>query len=270
MNIDPAREKQIREFLLGRLPVRQSEEIEEQLLESDELEELVRLVEDDIIDQYVDRDLDRRDRLAAEKYFLQPPTRRKKLAFANMLRERLRPKPVTQASVYPRLSLLFAGTSAAWILAGLLSMVSVGSVFYIVSLRRDNQMLKETLRAQTELATKIPPPFPAKQRVDFAVADYKSASASDAIEISKTIGLIEGHIPLFDGTSPAKSYTVKIQNKEGKQIVFEPALEPYIKGDGSELIVNIDPKLMSPGTWTALVTPNRKGASTDKFDCTIR
>jgi len=53
-------------------------------------------------------------------------------------------------------------------------------------------------------------------------------------------------------------------------IVSEPAWKPHTERGGSELIVNIDPKEMPSGTYTAFVTPNRKGATTDKTYCTIR
>src|SRR6267378_7977943 len=144
MNIDPATEKQIREFLLGRLPPPQSEELEERLLASDELEELVSLVEDEIIDQYVDGPINRADRLAVENHFLRPPARQSKLAFARMLRDRLRPpKPIPPGPAYAPLPMLFAGVSTTWVLAGMLSMVSVGSGVYITTLRKERQSLTE-------------------------------------------------------------------------------------------------------------------------------
>lgn len=274
MKIDPAGEKQIREFLLGRLPQRQAEELEEKLLVDDELEELVHLVEDEIIDQYVDGDLDPRDRGDTDNHFLLPPARRKKLALAKILRERLRPKPLPPDPGFLRLPLLFAGTSAAWLLVGLLSMVSVGSGFYIVGLRKDRETQAQKLREQTELAANHNNSSPQKrlstQIINFEAGDFKSAGPGETVEISENTGLIEAHIPLFDGPSPVNSYAVKIQNEEGKQIASESNLKPNSGGGGSELIINIDPKVMTSGTWIALVTPNRIGAPTDKFYCPIR
>src|SRR6267142_2007080 len=153
MKIDPATEKQIREFLLDRLPPQQCEELEEQLLANDELEDLVRLVEDEIIDQYVDGPLNHRDRKAIEDHFLLPPARQSKLAFAQMLRIRLRPKPIALDHGYGRLPVLFAGTSAAWILAGAISMISVGSGVYVAVVRKDNQAQTKKLQAPPVLAS---------------------------------------------------------------------------------------------------------------------
>jgi len=275
MNIDPATEKQIREFLLGRLPPPQSEELEQRLLASDELEDLVSLVEDEIIDQYVDGPIKRADRLAVDNHFLLPPARQSKLAFARMLRERLRPpKPIPPGPAYVPLPMLLASASTTWILAGLLSVVSVGSGVYITTLRKERQSLTEQLQiVQREVEANRNQAHSGQllaQDVRFAVGGFKSASPSEAVEISETTGVIKAHIPLFDGPSLAQSYTVRIQNEEGKQIVSYPAWKPHTKGGGSELIVDIDPKEMPPGTYTAFVTPNRKGASTDKTYCTIR
>ncbi len=274
MNIDPATEKQIREFLLGRLPPPQSEELEERLLASDELEDLVSLVEDEIIDQYVDGPIKRADRLAVDNHFLLPPARQSKLAFARMLRERLRPpKPIPPGPAYVPLPMLLAGASTTWILAGLLSVVSVGSGVYITTLRKERQSLTEQLQiVQREVEANRNQAHSGQllaQDVRFAVGGFKSASPSETVEISETTGVIKAHIPLFDGPSPAQSYTVRIQNEEGKQIVSGPALI-HTQGGGSELIVDIDPKEMPSGTYTAFETPNRKGAPTDKTYCTIR
>ena len=275
MNIDPAGEKQIREFLLGRLPEKDAEALEEQFLASDEMEELARLVEDEIIDQYVDGPLNRRDRRDIENHFLLPPARQKKLDFARMLRSRLRPPTPPQPNPgFLRLPLLFAGTAAAWILGGLLTMVSVGSGLYIAGVLKGPKAGTQQPRPQPNLAgnnNPAPPrPLLAKQEIDFAVGGIKSANPGEAVEISENTGMIEAHIPLFEAPSPTRSYAVKIQSEEGTQIISQDGLKPHSAHGGSELRIDIDPKLMPSGTWIALVTSSRKGAVTQKFYCTIK
>ena len=76
----------IRRYLLGALREPELDAIEQKLLSSEELSQTAGLVEDEIIEQYLDGDLDERDKRAVEGHFLRPPAHRKKLRFARMLR----------------------------------------------------------------------------------------------------------------------------------------------------------------------------------------
>jgi hypothetical protein len=78
----------IRQYLLGSLREPELTEIEEKLLSSDELSETAGVIEDEIIEQYLDGDLGERDKKAVETHFLRPPAHREKLRFARLLRRR--------------------------------------------------------------------------------------------------------------------------------------------------------------------------------------
>lgn len=80
----------IRQYLLGRLD--HHEELENSLSEAilfqKEISEIADLIEDEIIEQYLDGTLDAADRNDVENYFLRPAERREKLQFARLLRDR--------------------------------------------------------------------------------------------------------------------------------------------------------------------------------------
>jgi hypothetical protein len=88
MNNDLPDRGLVREYLLGRLD--NKKELEEQLSHdicvNDELSEMVESVEDDIIEDVLDRTLDPADRNAVSGYFLRSPERKEKLRFARLLR----------------------------------------------------------------------------------------------------------------------------------------------------------------------------------------
>jgi anti-sigma factor RsiW len=88
MDQDIAKEETIRQYLLGTLSEPELSEIEEELFFDEELSRTADLIEDEIIEQYLDEELDARTRKAVETHFLRPPAHRQKLDFARLLRRR--------------------------------------------------------------------------------------------------------------------------------------------------------------------------------------
>lgn len=80
----------IRQYLLGRLDSQSDLEtrLSELMLFNDELWEIVDSIEDEIIEDYLDRAVSVSDQAAIEEYFLRPAERREKLQFARLLRSR--------------------------------------------------------------------------------------------------------------------------------------------------------------------------------------
>src|SRR5215470_12538391 len=79
----------IRQYLLGQLRERQQleESLSEEMLFNDELSEIVDSVEDEMIEEYLDGSMNVLDKRSFEHFFLRPQERRKKLEFAQLLRE---------------------------------------------------------------------------------------------------------------------------------------------------------------------------------------
>ena len=104
MKNDFPSENTIRQYLLGRLDHQEEFEssLSEQMLFNEELSEIVDSIEDEIIEDYLDGNLSREDRRAADTYFLRPRQRQEKLHLARLLRQHFEAK---QALV-KRLSLM--------------------------------------------------------------------------------------------------------------------------------------------------------------------
>lgn len=79
-------EGRLRRYLLGELNEKEQQVLEEQLMTHDELIDLVSVVEDDLVEDYLDDALAVEERARFEGFFLSTPDRRRKLSFAMTLR----------------------------------------------------------------------------------------------------------------------------------------------------------------------------------------
>jgi hypothetical protein len=77
----------LRNFLLGWLPQEQSQLIEERLLTDDAFFEELLIAEDDLVDQYLARDLSPDELRNFENHFLLTPERQQKVSFARNLKK---------------------------------------------------------------------------------------------------------------------------------------------------------------------------------------
>jgi hypothetical protein len=233
-------------------------------------------VEDEIIDQYLDGPMDSNDRKADEAHILQPPERQSKLRFARSLRSCLQPAPVPTPAPSPGwLSVLFASAPAAWALASVLAIVTVGAGVQISRLKRDEKSLQANIQvAQSDLARERDRIATLQSQAPVVVLNFemvllKSPAQEQRIDITSKTKWIEAHIPLIGETSG--SYSVAIQNTAGQEVWVVRGLKPNQspKG-GSDLALTIPPNLMPPGNYTATVTARQAGARPQKYYCSVR
>src|SRR5947209_20332437 len=92
---------QIREYLLGNVPEDDCKEIEVKLLTDAEFAKAVELVEDDIIEDYLEGNLSPSEKQKVESHFLRPPERKRKLWFVRLLRSHAAPGPPVRRRWFP-------------------------------------------------------------------------------------------------------------------------------------------------------------------------
>ncbi len=85
MNIDANDEILIRRYLLGLISEAELENVESRVMTDDGFFQQINLVEDELIDEYLDGDLSSKDCRAFEDIFLRAPERQNKLRFARAL-----------------------------------------------------------------------------------------------------------------------------------------------------------------------------------------
>ncbi len=92
--IQESDESIIRKHLLGNLTEEERSHAEERLFADDDYFELLTVIEDELMDEYISGDLTDEDRKRFKSYFLSTPERRDKLRFAQTLKEYVsRPTP---------------------------------------------------------------------------------------------------------------------------------------------------------------------------------
>jgi anti-sigma factor RsiW len=94
MNGSLSTEHAIRQYLLGKLNDQDTLEdsLSLQILADDELSDIADVIEDEIIEDYLDGTLSATDKKAVEEYFLTPVERKEKLRLAKLLRDHLASK----------------------------------------------------------------------------------------------------------------------------------------------------------------------------------
>jgi hypothetical protein len=92
--------QQIREYLLGRLPLDQQPGLEERLLVDSEFYEELLIAEDELVDQYVRGELPSNDRASFESHFITSPGRPEKVRFARTLRKYVSGEAPTRAQEF--------------------------------------------------------------------------------------------------------------------------------------------------------------------------
>jgi hypothetical protein len=83
LNLNTEQETQLKNYLLGRLPEAELEAIDERLVTEGDFYEEVLIAEDELIDQYLNNELDHSERDSFEEFFLLAPERRAKLQFSD-------------------------------------------------------------------------------------------------------------------------------------------------------------------------------------------
>lgn len=146
-------ETMVRRYLLGQLDASPelADKLHDRMLSDDGLSEMVGVIEDEIIENYLDGTLNPADRKAVEEHFLRPAERREKLRLARRLEQHLAGQSgrgEAEANV-PAVRWWSKFRTYAEIAAGLI--VIIGGLSYISGLRHGFQ--SEIGRTQRELAS---------------------------------------------------------------------------------------------------------------------
>ena len=171
MTPTPDVQARLRQYLLGRLKDDAREEIEKHLLANDEIYQELLIVEDEIVDEYLEGKLEERDRLAFETHFLATPDRQEKFRFGRAFKRHVAARsdiaaaetsPRTKLSPIPtprRLSRFFPSSALA-IAAAVVLLIAVGFGIWRVFIHQSPvdqglQALSAAYRDQRPLEARI-------------------------------------------------------------------------------------------------------------------
>ncbi|HEV3041659.1 MAG TPA: hypothetical protein VHA33_28095 [Candidatus Angelobacter sp.] len=272
MDFSFSNESALRKYLLGTLEPQGCDEIEEQLLSNEEFARLIDLIEDEIIEEYVDGSLTPKDQQAVETYFLRPPSRQKKLKFARMLRTQFREETEVE-SVPARTPLSPHRTWLYWTVAGALAamfVITASLGIYTTKLRGDletetarNLKIQEDLKQeQTRLAVLEKEAEKLRNQINTAnenpQSSYFTLFPSSILPMSSGNGLpvfpacpgttLKLEIPL--GDIPVQPYHVSLLGPDGKELWSRPSVKPT----HDELLFPVQYNKWQKGYYSVILT----------------
>jgi hypothetical protein len=262
-------EKTLREYLLGRLDESECAEIDQKILEDDTFAKTIEVVEDEIVEDYLDGALAGPDKQAAEKHFFQSPEHQHKLNFARLLRCHLGKKVVPDHPSLIRPPIPTAFYWAASVSMVVLLSLTTGLGVYTVKLRRQvaseeakNSKLQDDLaREQTQIAQLQQAQQAQIQHEIKPNSSQEFSIVISPVPINRELGAVaqtkyrpgtkwlEVHISLID--FPAETYSAVLKTASGKQVWSDANLKPKIPG--KLLVFKVPYERLSPGRYSLLI-----------------
>lgn len=265
----------IREYLLGRLDPESGlvDRIDEQLLTNPAFSVSVDVIEDEIIEEYLEGSLKSEDSRAVEAHFLRPPERRRKLEVARLLSHYFAEESYKLKAVTPaprrRFELFRIGRvlpsfrTFAEIAA---SVVSVILIMNLLNQRREldvairqmsqqlyqergrlaiaNQQLQNTLQPMQPAIGMLNLVRPGLLRSEQELPDVKISSGTKTLHVEVALlSRTPGH------------YRVQLR-QAGKLMWSQDGVDAATVPGGAILIVDIPAKVLSQGKGEVAITPS--------------
>lgn len=262
----------IREYLLGRLDPHLEivEHIEEQVLTDPELSISVDVIEDEIIEEYLDGSLNSEDRRAVERHFLRPPERQRKLKTARLFSRYLEAESrKTARSVFKtfRVGRGLPGLRTCTEIAA--SVVFVISTLILLDQRREldisikqisqqlsqerqrsaasNQQLQNALQSLQPAIAMLNLVRPGLQRGELELAEVKVNSATKVL-----------HVEVALSSSAPGKYRVQLRHT-GKMVWSQDGVDATAVPGGAILKLDIPADVLPQGTAELAVKPSGDG-----------
>ena len=259
-------EDAIRKYLLGVLREPELSEVEEKLLSSTEFSETAEMIEDEIIEQYLDGALDERDSRAVKTHFLRPPAHRQKLRFARMLRHRLEdqdtvlPDVKNGSKVRPPQPHRFLWSYGTAITAALLAVTSLTLGVIDVSLKNSLEGIKKQeklLQAQLDQARSAVSPLVSLELRPGLTRGSGSAIPKATAQMTTLVIRIDLVLP----SAASGSFRARLVNDKGEEIWSLAGLEPIPSPPKSRLVFDIPVQGIGPGAYSLVVSLEQNPAS---------
>jgi anti-sigma factor RsiW len=246
----------VREYLLGRLD--DKKELEEQLSHeicvNDDLSEMVELIEDEIIEDFLDGTLDPADKNAVDGYFLRPPERKEKLRFVRLLRHRFEQRQdlvdtrretfdsanVPQARFDYRPANLGRSHFRTYGELAALFVLTVVGLIYISGIRKNQARIEAQLAHERERSATVAKEALVSQASMVALTLVSDRSRGDStqipnIEINPSTQRIVVEIAL-PGRSPGP-FDVILEARGNNQPIWTARLLPLVSASGDARLV---------------------------------
>lgn len=261
-------ETTIRQYLLGQIDAQSelAETLDQRMLMDDDFSALADRIEDEIMQDYLEGDLDPAERAAVEWHFLRPHERKEKLRRAYLLNRHLaamrtRQEQFQPTPVLPRPSRLALWNSYAGWAAALLLIAPVGYLMYSQralqsevsqktgELEREHQRVANAeARLQSDLAA-LPQPVANLNFYGQGVVRGKGSSSTEQIGAGpRTL-----HVELLLGGITQPRCEVLLQSAAGKMAWFSQ-VQAIHSGKYFALVFNVPVDSIAPGDYAFKVS----------------
>lgn len=254
-----AEEEKIRRYLLGMLPEDELSDIGLKLLSDEELSQTADVLEDEIIQQYVDEDLDPEEMAACRAHFLRSPAHRKKLEFEQHLRQCL-DKPTSSVQITP----VPPRVLPSWLTYGALTSAAVLGLFSTYLGIAQYSLKQKQVRLQAELNQARAQSDDLEQRLHSMQGPLSESlelkpglvrsggHTIPAVTVKPTTRLISINLALQNAAAP--SFRIRlVDDHTGREILSLAGLIPH--PHTSVLTFDLPAEGIKPGPYTLAVSP---------------
>jgi hypothetical protein len=253
----------IREYLLGRLD--EQKELEDKLSDgilNNEaiITDIVDSIEDEIIEDYLEGTLNLADRDAVDKYFLQPPQRKKKLRSARLLKHYFETSRYSATKhenlVTPAIPWIAHFKTYGAFAA--LALLIISTLIYASGIRRSHARLENELAEERARSSRL-----------FRQADLLQSSMVPLTLVADRSRGAETSIPRLDiksstqriiveialqGVAPGP-YDVRLETKRGEGPLWSTRLLPIISSNGdARLVFDLPSRGIESGVYSFVVS----------------
>ncbi len=240
-------------YLLGQLPDAERDTFEDRYFSDDQLHEQVLAIEEELIDAYVNGELEGQDKTAFERRFLSSPEYRHKLAFAQALaRQADRETPEsTRAAASGDTSrsrrdwtaffapLRFGGL--AWVGAAIVILLAIG---YIWNSKTRGPSVQSTLAVVLAPATRD--------------------AGSTQVKIDSKTGQVRLDLMLNAASYP--QYLAEVQTADGIPVITQNNLTAQPRGQTYMVTAVVPSRLLPPGDYKVKLTGAKPDGSHDLLE----
>ena len=241
-------DQNIRRYLLGELDEAEQQRLEESLLTDDEMFEELLIVEDELVDEYINGQLAGTERARFEQHFLSTPERVEKLRFARAFKKKINAATASESSQpgtpvepdasswkqwlptflqrarYPVLSLSLA--------AALLLLVVGGSLWFIIRSQR-----------ATEIAANRGPSSSNLFAVTLTPGAVRDAGEMKRVVIPDNADVVQLRLELATDEYP--SYRAMLLTDDGREIFTGDRLKAEMAGNVKIVALSFPAKLLA-------------------------
>jgi hypothetical protein len=275
----PVDEAQIVSYLLGDLDENERARLEERFLRDVEYRDLIRSVEDDLVDDYLRGELPPHQRELFEKQFASHPQRAQKVELARALNRALdeRPRVITGKSATvlrapvrsraPISAFRYPLAAAAVLLLGL-------GLWLVMETRRSGPPVEQPQAQQQTPRPEDKPPTPPPDRstppgAQLSIATFvlppglvRDSTAARTFVIPEGTQIVRLRLPVEKGDE-YPVYRAELRTASGRSVWKSDALNPQADAAGQSVVLDLPADLLPPDRYELTLTGVNKDVVED-------